>query len=91
MRILCACSAHANRLHTSWMYFLIFPPVQGDTRTALGGAVRVVPSRCLSASWSVGMFSVNLKHTYAWLLPGEQAFWFPSCYSLCNSGLQCGE
>lgn len=91
MRLLCACSVHARDLHTSWMYFLIFPPVQGDPRTALGGTVKVVPSRCVSASWGVGISSVNLKCAYAWPLPGEQVLWLHSCYGLCNSGLQCGE
>lgn len=57
MRLLCACSIHACCLHTSWTVFLIFSPVQGDPRTALGGTVKVVPSRCLSASWGAGIFS----------------------------------
>lgn len=35
----------AHHLLTSWMFFIIFPPLQGDTRTALGGTVKVVPSR----------------------------------------------
>lgn len=44
---------------------------------SLDRTVQVVPSSCLSASWGVGISSVNLK---PW--PGEQLLWLPATVCL---------
>lgn len=55
----------------------------GRPYNSLDRTVQVVPSSCLSASWGVGISSVNLKHMYTQPWPGEQLLWLPA--TVCST------